>query len=131
MSKGRSLRHFLVNLDSRIQLVLVGTIVGLVAGMAAVGLTFSLKFLSGHLHSIQRRWVFFLLPAAGIIVTVLFLKYVARDFSGHGIPEVIYSVGMRGGKLKYRSSYSRLIGSLLTLASGASAGPEAPGSPSR
>jgi CIC family chloride channel protein len=33
---------------------------------------------------------------------------------------------MKGGALKFRSSFSRLVGSLITISSGGSAGPEAP-----
>jgi len=39
---------------------------------------------------------------------------------------VIYSVSRYGGLLRFRSSYSRLISSCLTIGSGGSAGPEAP-----
>jgi CIC family chloride channel protein len=49
-----------------------------------------------------------------------------KEGGGHGVPEVIYSVCKRGGLLRLRSSFSRLISSTLTIASGGSAGPEAP-----
>jgi CIC family chloride channel protein len=57
---------------------------------------------------------------------VIFLKYIVKDFGGHGLPEVIHSISLKGGRLKFRSSFSKLIGSLITISTGGSAGPEAP-----
>ncbi len=42
------------------------------------------------------------------------------------MPEVIHSVSLKGGKIRLRSAISKLIGSLITISSGGSAGPEAP-----
>ncbi|MCP4153143.1 MAG: chloride channel protein, partial [bacterium] len=119
-------RSIFINLDSRAQMVIIGVLVGLVSGFAAVGLNRGLHYFSHHLNHFKGHFYYVLFPAIGIILTVLFLKYVARDFGGHGVPEVIHSISMSGGRLKLRSSFSRLLGSLITLASGASAGPEAP-----
>jgi len=120
------IRLIFVNLDSRIQLILIGIIVGLCSGLAAVGLNFGLKQSFRFINQYQDKLLLFILPVLGILATVVLLKYVIRDFGGHGVPDVIHSVSMKGGALKLRSSFSKLLGSLITLASGASAGPEAP-----
>ncbi|MBN1222150.1 MAG: chloride channel protein [Candidatus Aminicenantes bacterium] len=119
-------RTLLANLDSRIQLAIIGVIVGILGGFAALGLNFSLDKLQILLAPYKKDFLIVLLPVAGILLTALFLRYVIKDAEGHGVPEVIYSVSMRGGFIKLRSSISRLIGSLLTLSAGGSAGPEAP-----
>jgi len=116
----------LVNLDGRVQSIIIAIIVGMVSGLAAVGLNRSLHHLSQLVEGTFRGWTIVLAPVIGIVLTVLILKYLIRDFGGHGVPEVIYSVGMKGGRLKLRAAYSKLLGSLLTLAGGGSAGPEAP-----
>ena len=116
----------LINLDTRIQLILIGVIVGTLSGLTAVALTFSLNFFKTRIDPVLSKWALFFFPALGIVVTVIVLKYLIRDFGGHGIPEVIHSVSMRGGLLKFRSSYSKLVGCLITLTCGGSAGPEAP-----
>jgi CIC family chloride channel protein len=120
-----SIRSILQNLDHRVQLVIIGIIVGIFSGFAALGLNFALESVA-HLLTGVERTIHMVLPGLGIFLTVVFLKHIVRDFRGHGVPDVIFSVGMRGGLLKLRSSFSRLIGSLLTIASGGSAGPEAP-----
>ncbi len=116
----------LKNLDYRAQLIIIGIIVGVFSGFASVSLNFGLKKVSDFFIKFHGNFYFILFPAMGILITVLFLKYVIRDFEGHGVPEVIHSVSMKGGFLKKRSSVSKLIGSLLTISSGGSAGPESP-----
>lgn len=121
-------RSVFVNLDARFQAVIIGVIVGVFSGFAAVWLTDGLEKLSHLFSGITDKsdWYIVLLPGAGILLTVVLLKYVIRDFGGHGVPDVIHSVSKKGGALKFRSSFSKLVGSLITISSGGSAGPEAP-----
>jgi len=119
-------RTIFVNLDPRLQFIIIGIIVGLFSGLAAVGLNYGLEEFSLLQHKFQGSIYAVLLPAVGIILAVVVLKYIIRDFGGHGVPEVIYSVSIKGGALKFRSSFSKLIGSLFTISFGGSAGPEAP-----
>jgi len=121
-----SSRMSLSQLDTRIQLSFIGIVVGILGGFAALGLNYSLEKLSVLLDPYKGNLPIIVLPALGIVATVLFLRYVIKDYGGHGLPEVIHSVSMKGGYLKLRSSISRLIGNLLTLSFGGSAGPEAP-----
>jgi len=123
---GRRFRNILINMDSRLQMIIIGILVGLCSGLAAVGLNLGLETFSRLTERLTQPGLIILLPVTGLILTVLVLKYLIRDFGGHGVPEVIHSVSTRGGALKLRSSFSRLLGSLLTIASGGSAGPEAP-----
>jgi len=121
-----SVQEFLINLDFRFKLGIIGFIVGVTSGLAAVALTFSLKSIAGFLNHFKTEYLLFILPVLGIVITVIFLKYIVRDFGGHGLPEVIHSISLKGGKIKFRSAVSKLIGSLITISSGGSAGPEAP-----
>lgn len=120
------IRTIFVNMNSTAQMVIIGIIVGLVSGLAAVGLNRGLQYFHHLLTHPGETLYYYFFPLAGIALTVLFLKYIARDFGGHGVPEVIYGISMKGGALKLRSSFSKLVGSLMTIAGGASAGPEAP-----
>ena len=129
-SKSPFLRHFLLRIiwrmDERLLLIVIATFVGIGAGLAAVILNRLLFEIHHALHNVQFRWYAFILPACGAALSSLFLGYVMKEGAGHGVPEVIYSVCKRGGLLRLRSSFSRLISSTLTIASGGSAGPEAP-----
>ncbi len=119
-------RQILVNTDPRFKLTVIGLIVGLTSGLAAIGLNFGLKYFHHLFHEIDSMQWKILLPVIGLFTTVVLLKYIIRDFDGHGLPEVIHSITLKGGNVKFRSSFSKLLGSLITISTGGSAGPEAP-----
>ena len=112
-----SVQDLLINLDPQVKLGIIGFIVGVTSGLAAVALTYALKNIAVITQRYQHQFINFLLPIIGIFITVIFLKYLVRDFGGHGLPEVIHSISLKGGKIKLRSSISRLIGSLITISS--------------
>lgn len=113
-------------LDDRLLLILMAVIVGLCSGLAALALNWSLIAMFDWFHQYHHLWWSFVLPAIGAALSSLFLEKIVVEGAGHGVPEVIYSVSRYGGLLRFRSSYSRLISSCLTIGSGGSAGPEAP-----
>lgn len=112
--------------DDRLLLIVAGAIVGICSGIAAVALSQALIAVLGWLRPYRAYGWAFLLPAVGAALSSLFLNKIMREGAGHGVPEVIYSVSRYGGLLRFRSSFSRLISSCLTIGSGGSAGPEAP-----
>ena len=112
--------------DDRLLVILMAAIVGNFSGLASVALNRSLVMMSEWIHHFSHYWWVFVLPAVGAALSSLFLEKVVNEGAGHGVPEVIYSVSRYGGLLRFRSSFSRLISSCLTIGSGGSAGPEAP-----
>jgi CIC family chloride channel protein len=113
-------------IDDRLLLIIAGLFVGICSGLAALALNKSLIALLGIFHSYSHCWWIFLFPAGGAALSSLFLNKIVNEGAGHGVPEVIYAVSRHGGLLRFRSSFSRLISSCLTIGSGGSAGPEAP-----
>jgi len=120
------MRQFLLRLDERLQLIIIASLVGICGGVGSVALNRSLSIVSTWLNTLRSHWYVFLFPACGAVLASVFLNQVIRDIGGHGVPEVIYSISKRGGLLRLRSSFSHLVSCLLTIASGGSAGPEAP-----
>jgi CIC family chloride channel protein len=112
--------------DDRLLLMTAGAVVGVFAGLAAVALRLSLASVLEFLAPYRQHAWAFILPGIGALGSFLFLDKVVREGAGHGVPEVIYAVSRRGGLLRFRSTFSRLVSSFLTIASGGSAGPEAP-----
>jgi len=112
--------------DDRLLLIIAGAMVGVCSGVAAVALNQALIAVLGWLRPYRTEAWAFLLPALGAALSSLFLNKIMREGAGHGVPEVIYSVSRYGGLMRFRSSFSRLISSCLTIGSGGSAGPEAP-----
>lgn len=113
-------------LDDRLLLIILGAVVGIVAGLAAMALNTGLAALFYFFHAWRSFWWSWLIPAGGAALSALFLIKVTREDQGHCVPEVVDSVSRYGGRMRLRSSFSRLISSCLTIGSGGSAGPEAP-----
>jgi chloride channel protein, CIC family len=120
------LKQLFINSNEKFKLGFIGLIVGISSSLAAVGLNHALHYAHLVSQSLAAEWYTIFFPAIGLILTVIFLKYLVNDFEGHGVPEVIHSISLKGGLLKLRSAYSKIIGSLITIAFGGSAGPEAP-----
>ena len=120
------MHRFFLRLHERLQLIIIASIVGLCGAVGSVALNRSLAAVFEWLNALRGNWYGFVFPAVGAALSSIFLNQIARDGGGHGVPEVIYSISQRGGLLRFRSSFSRLIACLLTIASGGSAGPEAP-----
>ncbi len=112
--------------DDRLLLIFIAIIVGACSGLSSVILNRSLDIMVEWLHPLWRHWWVFVLPGIGAAMSSLFLNKILREGAGHGVPEVIYSVSRYGGLLRFRSSFSRLVSSCLTIGTGGSAGPEAP-----
>jgi CIC family chloride channel protein len=119
-------RWAVFRMDDRPLLMAIGLIVGVCSGLAALALNRSLEAMFEFLHHYRHYWWAFILPGAGAALSSLFLDKVVKEGAGHGVPEVIYSVSRYGGLLRFRSAWSRLVSSCLTIGSGGSAGPEAP-----
>lgn len=126
MTRRQSLRSRLPRIDERLLLMVIGIIAGCFSGLASVALNRSIIALESLLDGLRLNWWAVLVPGVGAAMSSLFLRYVAREDAGHGVPEVIFSVSRLGGRLHRRSSFSRLISSCLTIGSGGSAGPEGP-----
>ncbi|OWP62615.1 chloride channel protein [Hymenobacter amundsenii] len=118
------------HISDRAYLILVSVLVGLLAGLAAVGL----KTLVHGSQGLLRAWVppqyqvfsSSLYPIIGIALTVLFTRYFLAGDLGRGIGPVIYDIARRGSIVPRSKLYSQLVSSFLTVTFGGSAGLEAP-----
>jgi len=99
--------------DDRLLLIIIAIIVGVCSGLAAIALNRALIAMLEWLHHYRSYWWAFILPAAGATLSSLFLNKLVNEAAGHGVPEVIYSVSRHGGLMRFRSSFSRLISSMV------------------
>jgi CIC family chloride channel protein len=112
--------------DGRLIVLVLAGVVGLCSGLSAVVLNRALHHLGAVTHALHHYWWSITLPAMGAMLSAFFLNNLLKERAGHGVPEVVYAVSRYGGLLRFRSSFSRLVSSCLTIGSGGSAGPEAP-----
>ncbi|MBT8339290.1 MAG: chloride channel protein [Desulfatitalea sp.] len=116
----------IIRSDDRLIVIAMAGLVGACSGLAAVALNRTLHYLSDMFQQVHHHWWAFAIPAVGASFSAIFLNHVLHERAGHGVPEVVYAVSRHGGLLRFRSSFSRLVSSCLTIGSGGSAGPEAP-----
>ncbi|MCB9916059.1 MAG: chloride channel protein [Planctomycetes bacterium] len=108
------------------RLLVMALVVGLASGAAAVLLRRLVHLAFHGLAPYRHGAVALLLPALGGLLGVLIVARVFREPAGHGVPEVIRAVCRGGGGMRKRAMFSRWLGSLVNVASGASAGLEGP-----
>ena len=119
-----------------ILLDLLGGIAGIVGGLGAVffrmmiSLNQKLFFetilpaISLDLGGVNPALI--LLPAlGGLIIGPLIMRF-APETKGHGVPEVMEAVALRGGRIRKRVALLKVLVSSITIGSGGSAGREGP-----
>ena len=108
----------------------LSVIVGVLSGMAAVVIKHAVRLthrLSNSLVSSEvHNYVYFAIPLVGIVLTVVIVRYFIRSEVRHGIPNVLYSISKRKGRISNHNLYSSVIASSLTVGFGGSVGLEGP-----
>ena len=111
-------------------LYILSLVVGLLSGLAALLLKNLIHFvaeeLTGMISVEGFTYLYLLYPFIGILLTVLFVRYIIRDDIGHGVSKILYSISRKSSKLKPHKTYSSMIASSLTIGFGGSVGAEAP-----
>jgi CIC family chloride channel protein len=113
--------------------LILSVAVGLVAGLGAVvfrwliGSFQSLFFEGGsQVLSALGDYYVVLIPVAGGLLVGPLIYFFAREAKGHGVPEVMEAVTLKGGQIRPRVSIVKALASSLCIGSGGSAGREGP-----
>ena len=113
--------------DERLLFMLpLAVAVGLLSGLSAVALRHTVHLVFNALAPHRVGIAGVLMPALGLPLGVVIVRRLFRESPGHGVPGVIRAVCRDGGRMRRRSIVSRWLGSLITVASGGSAGLESP-----
>ncbi|MGN6331213.1 MAG: chloride channel protein [Motilibacteraceae bacterium] len=126
-------------------LLVMALVVGLGAGLGAVAFRrlivhatrifsgsedFSVTAVGRHPGNHWVPWLggFFvvLAPVAGGLLYGPLVDRFAREAKGHGVPEVMYAVAQRGGRIQGRVAVVKALASALCIGSGGSVGREGP-----
>ncbi len=127
-------------------LILLGALAGIVSGFAAVAFVLLVRGINslvwgwklglddvvpeaalshGGDHSLP-----FLYPVGvvvvGMLLVVLIVRWLSPEAGGHGVPEVMQAVARRGGQMKARIGWVKLLASSLNIGLGGSVGKEGP-----
>ena len=112
-----------------LRLYVLAGLVGLVSGFTAIA--FRLLILGGSviflaIPQVLGIWGWIIAPTiGGLLVAIIVVKY-SPEARGHGVPEVMDSYILQGGKMRIRVPILKSIASALSIASGGSCGREGP-----
>jgi CIC family chloride channel protein len=67
-----------------------------------------------------------LIPALGGLLAGPIIAFFAKEAKGHGVPEVMQAIALRGGRIRPRVAVAKILASALCIGSGGSAGREGP-----
>lgn len=114
-------------------LMLTAILVGLAAGLGAIlfrWLITQLRFLSfdkgRDLLGLMGEYYVIVIPAFGGLLVGPLVYRLARETRGHGVPEVMEAVALRGGRIRPLVAVVKAAASSICIGSGGSAGREGP-----
>lgn len=111
-------------------IIILSLIIGVIGGFAAQLLKFLIHtishFLTLHFSATEANYMYLVYPVVGILITVLFVKYIVKENISHGVTKVLYAISRRKSRLKKRNMYASLIASSITIGFGGSVGAEGP-----
>lgn len=135
MSNGGSLlRRILIwrvrHISNYNYILILSVLVGLISGLAAVLIKNSVHFIQQGLTNFfdkeYANYLYFAYPAIGVLLAILFIRYIVRHPVEHGIPSVLAAIAKNKGKIKRHNMYSSVVSSALTVGFGGSVGLEGP-----
>ncbi len=124
------LRQFLSRLRERDVMIILSLFVGIACGFAAVTLKFAIKFIHQSITSwfdgMAYNFLYIIYPGVGMLLAMLFVRYVIKDNIGHGVTKVLVAVSKNESKIRPHNMWSSMLASSVTIGFGGSVGAEAP-----
>lgn len=110
--------------------IVLALAVGVLGGFAALLLKWLIHLISGlltsHMNISEGNYLYLIFPLAGILLTVLYVKYFVRDNISHGVTRVLYAISQNKSRLKRHNIYTSIVASSITIGFGGSVGAEGP-----
>lgn len=124
------IRRFLQRLSERDVMIILALFVGISCGLAAVLLNVTIHHLQDAISSLLsgdlRKYLYILYPGVGMLLAMLFVKYIVKDNIGHGVTKVLLAVSKNESKIKKHNMWTSMAASSVTIGFGGSVGAEAP-----
>ncbi|MDD2203961.1 MAG: chloride channel protein [Bacteroidales bacterium] len=125
-----SIVAYLNSLPEHKRIIVLAFVVGLLSGTAAVVLKLSINYIKWLLTSWfdtgSFSWLYLVYPGVGMLISMLIVKYLAKEKMSHGITRVLYAISRKESRLSSRAIWAPLVASAFTIGFGGSVGAEAP-----
>lgn len=119
-----------LGLGTRRHVIFVSLVVGVVCALAAMLLKFLAHWTAGVVNDLishgRDSLVLLILPAIGIVLTLLFVRYAVGENIAHGVSNVLLAISQNRGRIKLHNTWSSIVASSITIGFGGSVGAEAP-----
>ena len=111
--------------SERNQLLVLSLVVGIVVGLAAVLLKTLISVLQEGLRDafggvLGGSLYYLALPGIGMLLAMLFCKYVIKDSIGHGVTKALQAVSRHESRIKPHNMWSSVAASSVTIGFGGS-----------
>lgn len=124
------LRRLLQKMSERDVMMVLSLFVGVSCGLAAVLLKSAIEFIHHGLTSwfdgAAYNYLFLIYPGIGMLLAMLFVRFVVKDNIGHGVTKVLVAVSKNESKIKPHNMWTSMLASSVTIGFGGSVGAEAP-----
>jgi chloride channel protein, CIC family len=117
-------------------MIVIAIIIGVLAGFSAIGIRAMIKFFSdisfpgtGNLleNILRTPWYLILIiPVIGGLIVGPIIYYMAPEAKGHGVPEVMQAILLKGGQIRGRVAVVKAVASAISIGTGGSVGREGP-----
>lgn len=117
-------------------MILIAIVIGLLAGLAAIGIRALILEISnlsftgtGNMleNIINTSWFWIvIIPIIGGLIVGPIIYFFAPEAKGHGVPEVMQAILLKGGAIRGRVAFVKAITSAITIGTGGSVGREGP-----
>ncbi|MBN1964154.1 MAG: chloride channel protein [Anaerolineae bacterium] len=108
-------------------------LVGLGTGLGAVAFRWLIRLfqwvffeVGGQVFAFMGDYMVLVIPILGGLIGGPIIYFFAREAKGHGVPEVMEAVALRGGRIRPRVAVVKALASSICLGSGGSVGSEGP-----
>ena len=121
---------WLKRLPERQLIIILSFVVGLLSGLAAVLLKNTVhgirELLTSWFQTGTESLLYLIYPGVGMLLALLYVRYVVKDDIGHGVTKVLYAISRKDSKIRRHNTYSSMVASSVTIGLGGSVGAEAP-----
>jgi CIC family chloride channel protein len=117
-------------------MIIIAIFIGVLAGFAAIGIRALILAISNisftgagnlleNIMSTSWYWII-LIPIIGGLIVGPIIHFFAPEAKGHGVPEVMQAILLKGGVIRGRVAFVKTIASAITIGTGGSVGREGP-----
>lgn len=109
-------------------ILIISFVIGITTAIVGVILKKIIELIEHHvLHHVGSwNYWYLVLPAIGVLISGIFIKYIINDDIGHGVSKVLYAISQKKGRIKRHNVFSSIIASAITIGFGGSVGAESP-----